>query len=220
MAEINTILFDLDGTLINTNNIIIESFRKAFQDHFPDLKMTNEKILTFIGPTLHQTFSKYTGDYDVIEAMIKSYRQAYVELEVGNHDLYPNVLEVLNKLKREGFNLGIVTSKFREAAWPSFTHYKMDTIFDCFVSLDDVEEPKPSRNPIDVALGHFDEVTGAIMIGDNQGDILAGKNAGIFSAGVSWSIKGKTHLMEVNPDYMLETMDDIFQIIEDIKRKS
>lgn len=219
MNKIDTVLFDLDGTLINTNEIIIQSFKYTFETHFPELQMVTDKILTFIGPTLQQTFGKYTNDPFLIQDMIQSYRKYYVENEMGLFEIYPNVKEVVSKLKEEGYNLGIVTSKFKEAAWPSFTHYDLDKIFDVFISLDEVEHPKPNRNPIDVALSQFDSPKGAIMIGDNKGDILAGKNAGIYSAGVSWSIKGSAHLMQEDPDFMLADMNDIFRILNRIEEE-
>jgi len=214
MKKLDTILFDLDGTLINTNEIIINSFRGTFEKHFPKLSLSREKILSFIGPTLHDTFSNYTQDYSIIQEMISTYRELYVILEIGEFEIYPQVEEVIKKLHNLGYNLGIVTSKFRIAAWPSFTHYNLDKYFKVFVGLDDVVEPKPSRNPIDIALGRFLHHNQAIMIGDNQGDIIAGKNADIYSAGVAWSIKGRNHLMEVNPDFMLDDMEDIFRIIK------
>jgi pyrophosphatase PpaX len=217
MNKIDTILFDLDGTLINTNEIIIQSFQYTFDTHFPEIKMDTDKILTFIGPTLQQTFGDYTKDPFLIQEMINSYRRYYIENEMGLFEIYPDVIEVVSTLKEEGYNLGIVTSKFKEAAWPSFTHYQLDELFDVFISLDEVEYPKPDRNPIDVALRQFDNPKGAIMIGDNKGDILAGKNAGIYSAGVAWSIKGSAHLMQAEPDFMLSEMKDIFKIINQIE---
>ncbi len=217
MRKLNTILFDLDGTLINTNDVIIRSFRATFNRHFPNMEVTDEKIYTFIGPTLQQTFSNYTKDPFEIQDMIDSYREFYVVYEVGNFEIYPDVLEVVTDLKSKGYNLGILTSKFKEAAWPSFTHYGLENIFDSFTALDDVEHPKPHRNSVDVALSNFNDVTGAIMIGDNRGDILAGKNAGIYSAGVAWSFKGAAYLMEVEPDFMLRNMKDIYRVIKIIE---
>lgn len=219
MKKIDTLLFDLDGTLINTNEIIIRSFASTFERHFPEKEVTREMIGTYIGPTLHDTFSEYTKDPFVIDDMIKSYREFYVDYEIGNFEIYPQVLEVVTKLKELGYNLCIVTSKFKEAAWPSFTHYGLENIFDAFVALDDVEMPKPDRNPIDVALAYFPNHKEAIMIGDNQGDILAGKNAGIYSAGVAWSFKGAAHLMQVEPDFMLSDMNDIFRVIKYIEEE-
>jgi len=219
MRKITTILYDLDGTLIDTNKVIIESFKATFAKHFPNLPLSEEKILTFIGPTLQDTFQSYTDDPFLIQDMIETYRTFYVDYEMGNFDIYPGVLDTIKTLKEKGYQLGIVTSKFKEAAWPSFTYYGLENYFDVFVALDDVDLPKPSRNPIDVALSKFPSNDLAIMIGDNQGDILAGKNAGIYSAGVAWSQKGSVHLMDVNPDYMLGKMQDIFTIIDKIERE-
>lgn len=217
MKKLDTILFDLDGTLIDTNHVIFESFRYTFKKHFPNLDLDDHTIGSFIGPTLHDTFYQYTQDPFEIDEMIQSYREHYVDYEMGNFEIYPGVLEVIPKLKEQGYNLGIVTSKFKVAAWPSFTYYGLEKYFDVFISLDEVEKPKPDRNPIDVALSYFKDHKKAIMIGDNQGDILAGKNAGIYSAGVAWSFKGKAHLLDVNPDFILEDMQDIFRIIKEIE---
>lgn len=214
MKKLNTILFDLDGTLINTNEIIIRSFESTFVKHFPNLSISREKIITFIGPTLHDTFRDYTDDIFEIQDMINSYREFYVVYEVGNFEIYPGVLEVVQKLYNMGYNLGVVTSKFKVAAWPSFTYYNLQDYFKVFVALDDVNNPKPDKEPVEVALSRFENVDKAIMIGDNKGDILSGKNASIFSAGVAWSLKGSAHLLEANPDFMLADMQDIFRIIK------
>ena len=216
MKKLDTILFDLDGTLIDTNDIIVRSFRSTFDRHFPDVLVTDEDIHSFIGPTLQQTFSNYTKDPFLIQDMIDSYREFYVEYEVGNFNIYPDVLEVVTDLKEKGYNLGILTSKFKVAAWPSFTHYGLENIFDAFTALDDVEYPKPHANAVETALKNFPNHQKAIMIGDNQGDVLAGKNAGIYSAGVAWCLKGPKHLEEVNPDFMLKDMKDIYRVIQEI----
>jgi pyrophosphatase PpaX len=216
MKKIDTILFDLDGTLIDTNEVIIASFKATFKRHFPDLVLSKEKIGTFIGPTLQQTFGEYTDDINLVNEMIKSYREFYVVIEVGNFEIYPNVKETLIKLDKLGYNLAIVTSKFKEAAWPSFTFYGLENIIKVFIALDHVDKPKPDKEPVLKALAHFPNHKEAIMIGDNQGDILSGQNAGIYSAGVSWSFKGPDHLKEVNPDFMLENIEDIFRVIKEI----
>ena len=219
MKKIDTILFDLDGTLIDTNKVIYESFKFSFADNLPEVELDDELLGSFVGPTLQQTYSRFTDDQQVIDNMIASYRKFYVEYEMGNFEIYPGVMEVVTKLKEEGYNLCIVTSKFKEAAWPSFTYYGLEKIFDAFVALDDVEIPKPDRNPIDVALSHFPGYKGAIMIGDNQSDVLAGKNAGIPGIGVAWSFKGADYLKEVNPDFMLTDMYDIFRVIKEIEEE-
>jgi len=212
MKKVDTLLFDLDGTLIDTNAIIIESFKHTFNKYVPDFKFDIELFKTFIGPTLEETFTKHANK-EFVSDMINEYRKFYKENEYDYFKIYPNVLEVISKLKEEGYNLAIVTTKFKESAWPSFTHFGLNKYFDVFIALDHVEKPKPNREPIDKALAKF-EHSGAIMIGDNQGDLLAGKNAGIFSCGVAWSFKGMKHLLKVNPDFMIEDMKDLFTILD------
>ena len=219
MKKLDTILFDLDGTLIDTNEIIIRSFDSSFKRHLPNLSVTRDTILTFIGPTLEETYSKYTDDPSLILEMIASYREFYVDYEVGNFEIYPEVEEVIKDLSAKRYNLGIVTSKFKIAAWPSFTHYNLQEYFDVFISLDDVEFPKPNKEPVLTALSHFPAYNTAIMIGDNQGDVMSGKNAGIYSAGVEWCLKGKDHLLEVKPDFMLSSMKDIYRVIKEINEE-
>lgn len=212
--KVNTVLFDLDGTLIDTNGIIMAAFKHTFETYVPEVEYDIELFKSFIGPSLQATFSKYV-DEETVQLMIKEYRDYYTKNEFDYFEIYPNVLEVVKELKEKGYNLGIVTTKFEEAAMPSFTHYGLEAYFDCFVALDHVENPKPNREPIDVALSQLNH-TGAIMIGDNRGDILAGKNAGIYSCGVAWSFKGREYLEEVNPDYMLEDMTDLLGIMEEL----
>jgi len=214
MKKIDTILFDLDGTLINTNEIILRSFEETFRVHFPEISLNRETIATFIGPTLTQTFSSYSDDLFQIQDMIETYRTYYKTYEMGLFEIYDDVYEVLSDLHKKGYNLAIVTSKFKEAAWPSFTFYGLDTLFPVFIALDDVENPKPHEEPVLKALSMFPNHKKAIMIGDNQGDILSGKNAGIYSAGVAWSFKVSAFLMQANPDFMLANMKDIYRILK------
>jgi len=215
MKKIDTFLFDLDGTLIDTNDIIIKSYQHTFNTHFKSLSITKDSIIDQIGPPLSEIFARYTQDQNLIKTMIDTYRSYYKIHEMKSHKLYPGVKEVLSTLKEKGYKLGIVTSKFKESAMPSFTYYGLEDYFDVFIALDDVEHPKPSGEPVLKALEHFNNSSRAIMIGDNQSDILSGQNAGILSAGVSWSIKGKEHLSAVNPDIMFDSMYDIIELIKE-----
>ncbi|MBU1019879.1 MAG: pyrophosphatase PpaX [Firmicutes bacterium] len=219
MTKLDTILFDFDGTLIDTDEIIIRSFDATFKKHFPDLVLSRDTIIGFIGPSLQETFGEFTKDPFLIDDMIKTYREFYVVFEINNFKLFPNVLDVVKDLSEKGYNLGIVTSKFKEAAWPSFSFYNLQDYFKVFVALDDVSFAKPNREPIDLALSRFPSYHKAIMIGDNKGDILAGKNAGIYSAGVAWSIKGAEYLQTFDPDFMIYDIRDIYEIIEKIERE-
>ncbi|MEH7223620.1 pyrophosphatase PpaX [Bacillus sp. JJ1566] len=210
--EIKTFLFDLDGTLIDTNELILQSFLHTFETYFPERQFTREEILPFNGPTLHESFSSV--DPDRAEEMIAEYRKFNHEKHDELVTDFPGVFETIKTLKEKGYKIGVVTTKIRNTVNMGLQLTKLDQFFDVVVTLDDVKNPKPDPEPVLLALkllGSTPEE--AIMIGDNYQDILAGKNAGTKTAGVAWSHKGKDFLMEYKPDFMLENMSDLLDIV-------
>ncbi|WP_442596204.1 pyrophosphatase PpaX [Neobacillus sp. D3-1R] len=209
--KITTILFDLDGTLIDTNELIIASFLHTLEKYYPS-QYKREDVLPFLGPTLRETFEPM--DKDRVDEMIATYR----DFNISNHDafvtIFPTVLETVKTLKNQGFKVGIVTTKLSDVVMMGLRLTKLDSLFDVIVALDHVEKAKPDPEPIFKALEQLgSKPEEAIMVGDNHHDILAGKNAGTKTAACSWSIKGREHLAQYNPDYMLEEMADILNIV-------
>ena len=210
--KITTLLFDLDGTLIDTNELIIASFLHTLEHYYPN-QYTREDVFEFIGPSLVETFSKL--DIERAEEMIEHYR----EHNHLHHDLlvqeYEGVYETIRTLKERGYKVGIVTTKMRKAVERGLIKGRLDSFFDVVVTFDDVKKTKPDPEPIELAL----ELIGSsadetIMVGDNSHDILAGKQAGTKTAGVAWTLKGRDYLEQYGPDYMLENMRDLLSIVE------
>ncbi|WP_010098470.1 pyrophosphatase PpaX [Ornithinibacillus scapharcae] len=208
--NIHTILFDLDGTLIDTNELINESFIHTFK-HF-GLDYTPEEILAFNGPPLKETFENI--DLDKAEAMITTYRKH----NLAHHDSYvkafPHVKETLEMLKQQGIKMGIVTTKMRSTAIRGMKVTGIDSYFDTIIALDNVTHAKPHPEPVLKAMEHLDALPEkTLMVGDNHHDIESGHNAGVKTAGVAWSLKGEAKLMQYNPTYMLHDMKDLLKII-------
>ncbi|MDQ0187792.1 pyrophosphatase PpaX [Cytobacillus sp. FSL R5-0569] len=216
MAKIDTILFDLDGTLIDTNELIISSFLHTLNHYYPD-SYQRQDVLPFMGPTLVETFTSI--DSDRADEMVHMYRTFNKE----NHDVlvkeFSGVYETVRTLKESGYKLGIVTTKMLDVVEKGLRLTKLDEFFEVIVALDHVEKPKPDAEPVLKALSLLDsEPHEAIMIGDNHHDIIGGRNAGTVTAGVAWSSKGRDHLLQFDPDYMLETMPDLLTILEELNR--
>lgn len=216
MTKNITVLFDLDGTLINSNEIIIKSYFHAFEVFLPNISLTRDKVISFIGPTLENVFSRYVSE-EKIKPMIMTYRDYYTKHEKEYHSLYPGVIEGLTSLRELGIKSAIVTSKFKSAAWPSYIHYGLNQYFDAFIALEDVSAPKPNKEPVLKGLAACGPYDYAIMIGDSPGDIQSGLNAGIEGAGVAWSIQGIERLNEANPDVIFHSMNDIVNYIKEKK---
>ena len=210
--KITTLLFDLDGTLINTNELIIASFLHTLNHYYPN-QYTREDVFEFIGPSLLETFGGL--DHERAEEMIEHYR----EHNHFHHDLlvqeYEGVYETILALKERNYKVGIVTTKMRKAVERGLIKGRLDQFFDVVVTFDDVKKTKPDPEPIELALkliGSSADET--IMVGDNSHDILAGKNAGTKTAGVAWTLKGRDYLEQYGPDYMLDNMRDLLAIVE------
>ena len=208
--SINTVLFDLDGTILDTNDLITHSFKYTFETY--GLTFSNEEILQFNGPPLIETFTNINPE--MAAEMVETYR----EHNMKHHDeyvkLFPHVIETLEQLKEHNKKLAIVTAKMRSGALYGIELTGLKPYFDSIVTVCDVSNSKPHPEPVLKAMKDLDgKPESTLMVGDNYHDIEAGKNAGVRTAGVAWSIKGKEYLEGLEPTYMLEDMKDVLTIV-------
>ncbi|MCE4050376.1 pyrophosphatase PpaX [Bacillus sp. Au-Bac7] len=211
-GKINTLLFDLDGTLIDTNELIISSFLHTLDFYYPG-KYIREDVIPFMGPTLMETFGSI--DAQRAEEMAAKYRAYNLE----NHDrivtIFDGVYDTIKILKENGYKIAIVTTKLSDVVDMGLKLTKLDEFFDVIVALDHVTKAKPDPEPVLMALEKLgSSPEEAIMVGDNSHDILAGKNAGTKTAGVAWTLKGREFLASLEPDYLLDNMRDLLSIVE------
>jgi pyrophosphatase PpaX len=211
MSRITTVLFDLDGTLINTNDLIISSFLHTLNHYYPG-QYAEQDVLPFMGPPLEESFGGL--DLDKAEEMCAHYRAYNHEHHDELVTEFEGVYETVEALYKQGYKLAIVSTKVRDVVLKGLDLMNLRQFFDVVITLDEVENAKPHPEPIQKALlelGSSPEE--AVMVGDNHHDILAGKNAGVISAGVAWSAKGRDHLMQYEPDFMLDTMPDLLKVV-------
>lgn len=208
--SIKTVLFDMDGTLIDTNALIHESFVHTF-NHY-GLSFTDEEILSFNGPPLTDTFMNINPD--LAQNMIETYR----EHNLAHHDhyvkIFPTVVETLQRLQEQGIKMAVVSAKMRPGVELGLEITNIKHYFDCIVSADDATHPKPHPEPVLKALeqlGGTPETS--LMVGDNSHDIGSGNNAGVKTVGVKWSAKGEAFLRQFDPTYMIDEMRDLLKIV-------
>ncbi|SRR5690554_4543220 len=209
---IKTILFDLDGTLIDTNELIIESFKHTL-GQYVDREFSREEIISFIGPPLKDTFEKILPEK--IEEMMATYREHNLAHHDAYVEIYDGVFETVKALHEDGYAMAIVTTKLREPAIKGLKLTNLYQFFDVIVGLDDVKHAKPDPEPVLKAMNALGgEPESTIMVGDNMHDVYAGKNAGMKTAGVAWSAKGRDFIASLEPDYILEHMSDLRTIVK------
>ena len=215
---IKAILFDFDGTLVDTNELIIQSFMEVLGEKFPG-QFTRNDCIQLIGPSLRQTFERLTPND--VEGMITKYRthnESHYDELVKEYD---GVVETLHELHAMGIRLVIVSSKTHDNIVRGLHKLGVAQLFEYVIGADDVTHVKPHPEPIEKALQYLqlskEEV---IMVGDNSHDIEGGQNAGVKTAGVSWTIRGVEFLQTYNPDYMLAKMSDIITIVREINEEN
>lgn len=204
------LLFDFDGTLLNTNELIIESFLHVLGERFPG-KYDRESVLPFLGPTLAETFN--TIDPALTESLIEAYRTWNNNMHDQMAVPFDGVVDTLYKLKEQGYKLAIVSTKRRAMIDRGVKLMKCENLFDTIVGLDDVKKAKPDPEPIELALTRLGvEKEQALMIGDNMHDIVGGQRAGVDTAAVAWSIKGEAFLATFFPTYMIHHISELLTI--------
>lgn len=209
--KIDTILFDLDGTLVDTNDLILESFKHTLKHFFPEKKHEID-LMPFVGEPLIDSFKRL--DEERALDMVDIYREHNAE----HHDLlvkeFDGVYETVLELDQLGLNLAVVTNKVRDVAIRGLEMTRLDQFFDTVIAFDDVKQAKPHPEPLKKAIGLLDaQPDNTLMVGDSQFDIQAGKNAGTFTAGVSWSLKGKEFIKQQQPDFIVDHMSEIIDIV-------
>ena len=208
MQRFDTVLFDLDGTLIDSNELIIKSFYETMVKYMPQKDFTREELIEMIGPPLSESFKIATDSFIIIEEMIDYYREVYTKLEFEYIKIYPNVINTLKVLSENNINLGIVTTKFKKSAMPSILHYGIDKYITSYCFLDDTTKHKPDPAPIFYALNQFESYQNVLMVGDSGSDILAGINASCKTCAVDWTIK-RHDVEPLNPDYWLNNYSEL-----------
>ncbi|MGH7525206.1 MAG: HAD-IA family hydrolase [Gemmatimonadales bacterium] len=214
MPPIRTVLFDLDGTLIDSVRLILDSYHHTLAAHGLPPR-TDEEWLRGVGTPLWVQFADWKDDRGTLEALIETYR----EYNLRHHDrmvtVYPGVVDAVAELKKAGIATGLVTSKNRSGAVRGLTLAKLEAMMDVLVCADEVTNPKPHPEPVEkaVALLGADPAT-TVYVGDSIHDMQSGRAAGVQTAAVLWGPFGRSHLEGASPDYWIERPEELVRLVE------
>ncbi|MFI5207080.1 MAG: HAD-IA family hydrolase [Gemmatimonadales bacterium] len=205
----STILFDFDGTLVDSIELIIESYRHTMRVHRGDA-MSDSLWLEGLGTPLRVQFRSFTDDPAEVEAMIATYR----EWNLANHDrmvrAYPGALETVKQLKAKGARMGIVTSKNLGGLNRGLALCGFDGLFESLITSDMIEASKPDPAPVHAALAQLHaRPAEALMVGDSPHDVASGRNAGTSTAACLWGPFDRARLEQERPDHWLGSFADL-----------
>lgn len=207
------IIFDIDGTLTSTNQLIFNTFNFVANKYL-NKTFTEKEIIEMFGPT-EEVILKilFKENY---EAVVKDYYDYYK----SNHqiaNLYPGIKDLLDEIKNSSIYLSIYTGKGRLSSIITLTELGIINYFDMIVSGDDVEVHKPSPQGITMFLEKFNlKQEEVLMIGDSPADINAAKSAGVKIASVIWDSYSENELKKLNGKSIFHTVEELRKFIFNI----
>lgn len=211
------ILFDFDGTLVNTNDVIVASWQHTYK-HYLGHEVPVEHITACFGEPLLLTMAREFPGVDPKESA-----DVYRSFQVKNADrlvtIFPGIKELLAELKEAGYVLGIVTSRTRESALRYMDMFDITSYFSDLVTCDDTTVHKPNPEPLLLAMSRLGaEPAESLMIGDSPFDIKCANNAGVDSVMVNWRITcDETSLIDdAKVDYWIHQPSDLVELLKRI----
>lgn len=211
------IVFDLDGTLLDTEELIFQSFKHVFKKYKPDYKLTQQDRINFLGPTLWETFKQYIPECDADE-LVKEYRQHNWD----NHAKYvkpiDHVPELLEQLHNQGYQMAIASSKAKSVVILGLQCCKLDQYFnpDNIIGCDEVTKFKPDPEVIIKAYRSMNRsMDNTIYIGDTKTDITAGNRAGVYTIGYVANEEKRQSLLDAKANVVVDDMANVIEVLKE-----
>jgi pyrophosphatase PpaX len=206
------ILFDLDGTIADTELVMVQTMLAFIDQYAPGRKVTLNDLIKTSGPPLVETFKEYFPNQDHVELAkefaIKA-RTFYPKFTVA----FPGIFTLLQACNKKGIHVGIVTSKMRVNALFTLEVIGLKEAFPFMVSLDEVSEPKPNPEGVQLALKHFHvSAKNTLFVGDTTFDYFAGTAAGTDTALVTWGLKKFSK--QIQPTMWIDHFDQLKELVD------
>ena len=207
-----TILFDLDGTLTDSGEGIINCAILALE-HFHLPIPDRETLRVFVGPPLHETFIKFGVPADKADEAVAVYRSRYVPIGMFENAPYPGIRELLATLKEQGHTLYVATSKPEWMAEEILKKFELDGYFDriCGATMDTSRTEK--SQVIAYLLGLTGSAENAIMVGDTKFDVIGAAAHNIPTVGVSWGYGAVEDMQQAGAACIANTMDELLDYL-------
>ncbi len=218
IEALRAVLFDLDGTVVDTIPHILASFRHATAEVFGE-PLPDAKLLHHVGVPLARQMRYFTDDAAVAERLLEAYRV----FNHATHDemarLFPNTRQTLDTLASSGLAMGIVTSKSRLMADRALALFDLGRFFAVVVTADDTPVHKPDPLPVlraAQALGVAPER--CAYVGDSPADVAAALAAGALAVGATWGVAERERVEAAEPDVVIDDIADLVPLLLDGRR--
>lgn len=214
MNPITTVLFDFDGTIMNTNDVIIQSWQHLFRTVEGKERPLEEITRTF-GEPLFVTMEKIMPGLTVEEG-VAIYRSFMTENFLQMIHPFPGMTELLQILKEKNYKTGLVTSRVGHTTREGLAEFDLLPYFDTVVTCDDTDKHKPDPEPLLIAMRRLDSrPEETLMVGDSTFDIESARSAGVRSVLVGWQMALTEEEIqgETGPDHVIASAEDLLLLL-------
>lgn len=210
LAKIRAVLFDIDGTLLDTFDFIYGAFDYALHLHGIE-PPSRERISELMGGPLEEVYTTMAPGFD--PASLAEAHRVFQSENLALASLFPHALEVLEELKIRGLKLAAITTRSLRTSVRSLQMTGIAKYFDIIISAEDVSFHKPHPEPLLKALDALCvKAEEAVMVGDTRADIMAGKNAGTKTVAALYGFGGET-LISLKPDFATRNLIELLDIL-------
>lgn len=203
------ILFDIDGTLLDSEELIICSYEHALS--CIGVKKKRGELKQMMGKTLLEAYGLLVPDAEHAQLL-----HTHREFTYGNLHMikeYPKLEEVLQELKQRGIHMGAVTNRSPMAGIHILGNNCLEKYIQVLITANDVAHAKPHPEPVLKALDQFQlPAHQALMVGDSPADIQAGKAAGVTTVGALYGTFGEL-IHDHNPDHVIHNLEDLLDLV-------
>jgi phosphoglycolate phosphatase len=216
MISINCLLFDLDGTLIDSRSDLARSVNLTLTD-LGRRQLDESEIAGFVGDGVWVLIRRClkAADPEHREPDTEMHRQAlallrkhYSEQMLVQTRLYPNVRETLSRFDAK--KIALVTSKESDFASQLLEHFGLMTYFDCIIGGNTLPERKPDPKPVEEAMRRLGcAAEESVMVGDSENDVIAGRSAGTRTCAVTYGFRSRQQLLATGPDVVIDDFNQL-----------
>lgn len=206
---IKAVIFDIDGTLLDTGELILRAFEHTLKTYkIPPVERV--EIKKRIGPPLFEIYADLAPHLDPA-ALMETHRSFQVE-NLHLSEPFLETLATLDKLKKMGVKISAVTNRTNRSSLKTLKMAKIDHLFEIVISPEDVKHEKPNPEGLFIVLKHMNvDPSEALMVGDTSADVDAGRAAGVKTVGITHGITGDG-VKEHNPDFIIHSLPELLTL--------
>jgi len=208
--SLKCVIFDMDGTLTQTNQLIFDSFNSIVRK-YQGKTLSPSEITGYFGPPEEGALVPIVGEELLPQAM-EEYLSFYRSHHKSLARIYPGIREILTEVKQKGRFLALFTGKGIHTTTITLEEFGLKDLFDCVVTGNDVVNHKPSAEGIQKILDQFHvSPNEALMVGDSVADVNASRAANVKIAAVLWDSYAKERVLQMKTDYLFHNVTEFHE---------